>query len=54
MEGSYGYVRYEISAKPPGNWFTSFFKASATVQLLVLQLIDVGIPQYNVNITYNS
>ena len=49
MEGYYGYVRYQISAKPPGNWFTSLFKASAVARLRVLQMIDVGIPQYNVS-----
>ena len=49
MEGSYGYVRYQISAKPPGNRFTSLFKASAVAHLKVLQMINIGIPHYNVS-----
>ena len=49
MEGKHGNVRYEISTKPPGNWFTSLFKASATAHFKVLQMIDIGIPYYNVS-----
>ena len=49
MEGTYGYVRYELKAKPPGNWFTSLFKSSAKVRLQILQLIDTSLPQYNVS-----
>ena len=49
MEGCYGYVRYQISAKPPGNKFTSLFKANAVAHLEVLQMIEIGISHYNVS-----
>ena len=49
MEGSYGYIRYQLKIAPAGNWFTSIFKPAAGVNLGILQLRDVNLPAYNVS-----